>query len=264
MPKNAENVSVGKPAVAGAISIAPTGTALPTSTDAALSSAFKDLGYAGEDGVTNSNAVTSEQIKAWGGDIVETPQTEKADTFKVKLIEALNEEVLKVYFGSANVSGSLATGITVNVNSKELPESSWVIDTILRAGAAKRMVIPRGKVTELGDVVYKDNEVIGYEVTIAALPDSAGNTHYEYLKRTPAGTVTLDKTTATVAAGSTTTITATTSPVGGTVKWSVDDSDIATVTGGVVTGVAAGSCTVTARVVETGAVATCAITVTGG
>ena len=182
MSKNAENVSVGKPAVTGAIFIAPTGTDLPTSPDASLNSAFVDLGYVSEDGVTNSNAVTSEQIKAWGGDSVSRPQTEKSDTFKVKLIEAANGDVLKVYFGSTNVSGSLSTGITVNVNSKELPENSWVIDTILRAGAYKRMVIPRGKVTELGDVVYKDNEVIGYEVTVAALPDSSGNTHYEYLK----------------------------------------------------------------------------------
>ena len=264
MPKNAENVSVGKPAVAGAVFVAPIGTALPTSVAASLNAAFKDLGYVSEDGVTNSNSVTTEQIKAWGGDVVSVPQTEKADTFQLTFIEATNGDVLGVYFGGENVSGELATGITVNANSKDLPERSYVIDTLLRAGAAKRIVIPRGKISELGDVVYKDSEVIGYQVTIAALPDSSGNTHYEYLKRTPAGTVTLDKTTATVAAGSTTTITATTSPVGGTVKWSVDDSDIATVTGGVVTGVAAGSCTVTARVVETGAVATCAITVTGG
>ena len=182
MSKNAENVSVGKPAVAGAVFNAPTGTALPTSTADALAAAFKDLGYVSEDGVVNSNAVTVEQIKAWGGDIVAVPQTEKADTFRLKMIEATNPDVLGVYFGAANVSGTLATGITVNVNSKDLPEQSWVIDTILRAGAAKRIVIPRGKATELGDVEYKDNVVIGYQVTIAALPDAAGNTHYEYLK----------------------------------------------------------------------------------
>ena len=53
---------------------------------------------------------------------------------------------------------------------------------ILRGNIAKRVVIPRGKVSEMGDVVYKDNEVIGYELTITCLPDSDGNTHYEYLK----------------------------------------------------------------------------------
>ena len=182
MSKNAENVSVGKPAVAGAVFNAPAGTDLPTSTAASLNSAFKDLGYVSEDGVTNSTSLSTEQIKAWGGDIVAVPQTEKGDTFKIKLIEATNSDVLGVFFGTANVSGSLATGIAVNANAKELPETSWVIDMIMRAGAAKRVVIPRGKVSAMGDVVYKDNEVIGYAVTVAALPDSSGNTHYEYIK----------------------------------------------------------------------------------
>ena len=43
------------------------------------------------------------------------------------------------------------------------------------------MVIPSGKVIELGDVVCKDDEAIGYEVTLAASPDASGNTAYEYI-----------------------------------------------------------------------------------
>ena len=84
--------------------------------------------------------------------------------------------------GSGNVSGTLAGGITVNVNAQEVPETAWVIDTILRGGTAQRLVIPRGKISEMGDVVYKDNEVIGYEVTISCLPDSSGNAQYIYTK----------------------------------------------------------------------------------
>lgn len=182
MSKNAENVSVGKPAVAGAVFNAPSGTSLPTSTSASLNSAFKDLGYVSEDGVTNSASLSAEQIKAWGGDIVAVPQTEKGYTVKLKLIEATNTDVLGVFYGTDNVSGTLADGITVNVNAKEVPETAWVIDTILRGGAAQRLVVPRGKISEMGDVVYKDNEVIGYEVTISCLPDSSGNAQYIYTK----------------------------------------------------------------------------------
>ena len=182
MSKNAENVSVGKPAVAGAVFNAPAGTALPTSTSAALAAAFNDLGYVSEDGVTNSASLSAEQIKAWGGDIVAVPQTEKGYTVKLKLIEATNVNVLGVFYGSGNVSGTLAGGITVNVNAQEVPETAWVIDTILRGGTAQRLVIPRGKISEMGDVVYKDNEVIGYEVTISCLPDSSGNAQYIYTK----------------------------------------------------------------------------------
>ena len=260
---NVENVSVGKPAVSGAIFNAPVGTVLPTSTSAALADAFAALGYVSEDGVTNSNSLSVEQIKAWGGDVVAVPQSEKTDTFQLKLIEATNKDVLAVAFGTSNVIGTLADGLTVKANADELPETSWVIDMILRGGAAKRVVIPRGKISEIGDVVYKDNEVIGYELTITCLPDASGNTHYEYIKGANTGSVTLNKSSLTVAAGSTGSITAVTVPAGGTVKWFCDDTDVATVSGGTVTGIAAGSCIVKARVVETGAEAFCAVTVTG-
>ena len=263
MSNNASYVSVGKPKVAGAIFRAPLGTVLPTSPAASLAAGFVNQGYVSEDGVTNSYNISVEQIRAWGGDVVAVPQSEKVETVKFKLIEAANIDVLKTYFGDSNVVGDLDDGAAINVNSAELPASSWVIDEILNTNTAQRLVIPNGKITEKGDVVNNDNEVIGYELTITCLPDSSGNTQYIYLKRTAAGSVTLNKSSLTVAASSTGSISATTTPSGGTVKWSSDDTDVATVTGGTVTGVAAGSCIVKARVVETGAEAFCAITVTG-
>lgn len=262
MGNNVANVTVGKPKVTGAIYRAVIGTVPPTDAVSDLAAAFAALGYVSEDGVTNANTREVDDFKAWGGDTVLSVQTGKDDKFTFRLVEALSDEVLKAVSGSANVSGALSTGLTVNVNATELEEAVWVIDMLLKGNAVKRIVIPRGKVTEIGDVEYKDDTPIGYDVTISCLPDSAGNTHYEYLQATPAGTVTLNKTTASVAAGSTTSITATTVPSGGTVKWSSSDTDIATVTGGTVTGVAAGSCTITARVPATGAEATCALTVT--
>ena len=60
-----------------------------------------------------------EQVKAWGGDTVKTIQKEKPDTFKFTLIEALNEEVLKSSYGSDNVSGTVAAGLTVKASSRE-------------------------------------------------------------------------------------------------------------------------------------------------
>ena len=64
------NVTTGKPKVAGAVFVAPTGTTLPTDATTALGTAFKELGYVSEDGVTNNNSPESENVKAWGGDTV--------------------------------------------------------------------------------------------------------------------------------------------------------------------------------------------------
>ena len=179
---SAANVTAAKPKASGAVFSAPLGTTLPTNAKTELDAALKTLGFISEDGLTNENSPESEDVKAWGGQTVLSSQTDKKDTFKYKLIEGLNVDVLKETYGADNVSGDLKTGITVKANSDELKEHCIVIDMFLKNGALKRIVIPRGKVSEIGEISYKDGEPISYDLTITALPDNQNNTHYEYIQ----------------------------------------------------------------------------------
>lgn len=179
---NASNVSAGKPKIGGAIYRAPLGTALPTDAISELDKAFKSLGYCGEDGLKNKNTPESGSIKAWGGDTVLNYQKSKDDVFTFTLIEAKDVETLKTVYGDENVTGELKSGIAVKANSKEMPDCAWVVEMILRGDTLKRIVIPSASVSEIGEIVYKDDNAIAYETTIKATPDKDGNTHYEYIK----------------------------------------------------------------------------------
>lgn len=181
MANQPKYVTSAKPKVGGSIYSAPIGTALPTDATTALNTAFKCLGYVSDDGVQNSDDRKTTDIKSWGGDIVNSVQTEKTDTFKYTLIEALNVDVLKEIYGDSNVTGNLDTGITVKSNSTELDEHVIVIEMVLRNNVLKRIVLPSAKVTDVGEIKYKDGDNVGYETTVTCFPDANSNTHYEYI-----------------------------------------------------------------------------------
>lgn len=178
----ASNVTVGKPLVGGAIYRAAVGSTLPTTADETLDTAFKSLGYISEDGLSNTNSFESDIINAWGGDPVLSTQGKKTDTFTFTLLEVLNDEVLKTVYGDDNVTGTISTGISVKANNALIKASAFVVDMICSNGSLRRIVIPEAKLTEIGEITYKDDEAVGYEITILALPDTNGNNHYEYVK----------------------------------------------------------------------------------
>lgn len=184
MANTVNNVTASKPKISGGVYVAPLGTTLPTTADGQLNASFVCLGYIGEDGITNNNSMTSNTVKAWGGDTVLTTQSDITDTFDLTLLEGLNVNVLKTVYGDDCVSGSLSEGLTIIANAEELNDKSWVIDMVCRGNTLKRIVIPIGKISNKEAVNYTDDDVAGFGITVTAFPDATDDhaTHYEYIK----------------------------------------------------------------------------------
>ena len=184
MANTALNVSTGKPKVTGGIYRAPLGTTLPTDASSTLDTAkFTSLGYIASGGVTHSFAMESGEYRAWGGDLVLSYTSSKTHTFAFGLIEVLNKTTYETVYGEAAVSGTLSSGISVAADGSDPSEYVYVIELAMRDNAMKRIVIPDGKITAIGDVVYQDSDAVNYPITLTAQVDSSGKSHYEYIKK---------------------------------------------------------------------------------
>lgn len=177
---DASKVSFGKPKATGAVFVAPAGTTVPTNATTTLDVAFKGLGYVSEDGLVNSVETNTEQVNAWGGDLVLVGQSTFMETFMVNLIET-NPEALKVYYGEDNV---VVTGdnITITQNSAQLPSVVVVFELVLTGGRIKRIVVPNAQIVDRsGEITYVDGDPIAYPALFQAYPDADGNSHTEYI-----------------------------------------------------------------------------------
>ena len=181
MANNAKNVSFGKPKASGAIFVAPAGTTLPTNATSSLNAAFKNLGYVSEDGLVNGVETDTENVNAWGGDLVLSAQTTWGEMFTTNLIET-NEDVLKTMYGDSNVSVDGSGNITLKVNSTVLPAIVVVFEIVMTGGRIKRIVLGNAQIVDRsGEITYVDGEPVAYPAMFRAYPDSDNDTHKEYI-----------------------------------------------------------------------------------
>lgn len=180
----ASNVLAGKPLIGGGIFVAPKGSTRPTDATTALDANYKGTGYVSEDGVTETVDRSTDKIRAWGGDTVKVVQSEYGVQYEFTFIETLNSDVLKTVYGTSNVTTTAATPTKgtlhkVKLNSGTLPEQQFVID--MKDGDAVVRIDFIGQISEVGDVTYSDEDVIGYPVTVVAIPDANGDSAIKYL-----------------------------------------------------------------------------------
>jgi hypothetical protein len=162
-----DNVRV---AVTGEVYVGPTSAAAPTDPDTAPPVGFAGLGFVSEDGVTETRDRSTNDIKAWqNAATVRTVVTDATLTYQFTMIET-SKATVELFYGTTVDDEDGSFGIVpANTGGRK----SFVID-VIDGDQIIRTYVPSGEVTEVGDRVYSSGEAIGYDVTITAYPNAAG------------------------------------------------------------------------------------------
>lgn len=188
--QSSANVTFSKPGTSanksGYIWVAPLGTAIPTNATTELASAFVGLGYLSEDGLTEpASFEPGDDIVAAGGDTVAQADPTFSKTWTGTCIEALNEDLLKVAYGSSNVTvtpaGESDGTITVKEQAGDLEHHVIVIDEMLKGGRKRRNVMADATFLITGDISHVHTALVNFEFTITAYPTASQPAQTQYI-----------------------------------------------------------------------------------
>jgi hypothetical protein len=185
---NVAQLMAPSPRTSGSVMWAPTTVTLPTTSYVALvggGSGFNDLGYVDENGLKQKEDRVNTDVFVWGGDLVGTLQDKYSRTMTFRLMQFTNQNTQAVSHGIANVTFTAATTtngneIAVQLNAKLLDTRSWVFDGLYQLQLA-RVVIPIGRVVQLGEIDMTHKAYSTLECTLKAYPDATKNHGYMYL-----------------------------------------------------------------------------------
>jgi hypothetical protein len=188
MAQTTANVAAASPVATGGMLVAPLGTALPTNATVALDAAFIPLGYVSEDGVgDSSDAASTEDVFAWGGDnVASLSTTGSVKRYVAKLIELFNEDVANFLYGEANVTFTAAAGVDGSklaiLDKAEEIDACVVVFDMKYKGKRKRIVIANAQPQVTAEDAHVHTAISGTEVTVTCLKDDAGVRQYIYMQ----------------------------------------------------------------------------------
>lgn len=169
----ASDATVG---VTGAIRIADLNTPLIVGVGLYDDEVHQNLGYIGPDGIEEAR---DEERASWTPWQENSPIREDITSSKVTykfILWQLNGVVIGYYYG---IDGSK---ITTNPDGSwqfdeggkpDIPTKQMYID-VLDKGRIIRNIVAAGQISERGSIVFKSDEMVGFEITVTATPGPQG------------------------------------------------------------------------------------------
>jgi len=155
--------------ISGSVYVAPTGSTVPVDATTALDAAFVDLGAINEDGIALSPSRSIEKIRAWqSAKAVRTVVTEDELSIAFSLMQ-WNDTTIDLVFGGGTFS-------VVNTDETQyVPPAAGTIDERIflfewvDGAVNNRLLVPRGMVSEIGEIQVTKSSAIELAVTVEVL-----------------------------------------------------------------------------------------------
>jgi len=182
MPLSGTEVRVG---VTGTVYVAPGGTTPPANISAAWTG-FTDLGYTSEEGVTAARSMTTEQVKAWQSIApVRYLITEVGEVFSFTLLQ-FNRATLPLYMGGGTVIAQGGGSYKLSISSAPTIDERTLGIEWVDGSITSRLIIPRGMVTETGELAVGRTDSVKLQMSFAAMTPAAGTELSYFLTNDPA------------------------------------------------------------------------------
>ncbi|MFD4921141.1 phage tail protein [Streptomyces goshikiensis] len=172
--------------------VAPTGTTAPASPLLQPAAPWMPLGCISDDGLTQGFDEDSQEFTPWGlTSPLRTQITKSLRTFKLTAWETSRTTVQSLQYRIPAASLAPVSGLTSFAETASpVPDRRAFWFAIFDGNTSRGFYVPQGEISDRSDVTHKADAMAGFEWTITAYPDSAGNTvyHSDVVPVTPAYT----------------------------------------------------------------------------
>lgn len=171
----------------GNILVAPYGTAIPDTLGDPLDPAFRDLGYASTDGVTDSSEPEVSETEAWQSDLpIRRRVTKRMRGIAATLLQT-NRENYALVFGGGSWAETAPGEYEYSppADTDELAEYVVVVE-IFDGDVHDRIILERATMTEAIEVQHVRDEAARYPLKFDALRPEGEDSAWKFQTNNPA------------------------------------------------------------------------------
>lgn len=153
--------------------------AAPTSAGGSLDVLFKEVGAISEDGISESTSQDRTDIYIWqGAQLARRIPGQYNKTWTLAVAE-VNAATMSAHFPGSTVTQTVE-GLSIAEKPPVTDIRQWVLHGI-DGTRAERIYIPKGEITERGDVVWSSGAITVREWTLSGYVDEAGVVAYRFI-----------------------------------------------------------------------------------